>query len=107
MTALPQPVQAAIDAANAGDVDAFLATFTPVTGLVDDWGHEHRGADEIRRWSDGEFIGRNVTIDVVFSYANDDEVVVLARVGGDSVSGAYTYSFRIEDDSLTTMRVIG
>ena len=93
MTDLPKPILAAIDAVNAGDVDAFLATFAPVTGLVDDWGFEHRGADEIRRWSDGEFIGRNVTIDVVFSYANEDEVVVLASVAGDRLSGAYTYTF--------------
>lgn len=107
MTDLPKPILAAIDAANSGDVDAFLATFAPVTGLFDDWGHEYRGADEIRRWSDGEFIGRNVTIDVVFSYTNDDEAVVLAQVGGDSFNGAYTYSFCLEDDSLTTMRVIG
>jgi hypothetical protein len=34
---LPPPVRSAIDAANAGDTDAFLAAFTP-DGVVDDWG---------------------------------------------------------------------
>jgi hypothetical protein len=31
---LPPPVRSAIDAANAGDTDAFLAAFTP-DGVVD------------------------------------------------------------------------
>jgi len=41
---LPAPVLAAIDAANANDTDAFLASLTP-DGVVDDWGREFRGPD--------------------------------------------------------------
>ena len=53
----------AIEAANAGDTEAFLACFTP-DGVVDDWGREFRGPDEIRGWSDREFIGVHVSLDV-------------------------------------------
>ena len=53
---LPRPVRTLVDAANAGDTEAFLGSFT-ADGVVDDWGREFRGASEIRGWSDGEFIG--------------------------------------------------
>jgi hypothetical protein len=36
-------IQTLIDAANNGDIDAFLAGFT-ADGVVDDWGREFRGA---------------------------------------------------------------
>jgi hypothetical protein len=63
-TDLPVPVRAAIDAANANDTDAFLACFPP-DGVVDDWGREFAGYDEIRGWSDREFIGVKVNLKVV------------------------------------------
>ena len=63
MNDLPGPVAAAIDAANANDTAAFLACFIP-DGVVDDWGREFRGPDEIRVWSDREFIGAHVSLDV-------------------------------------------
>jgi hypothetical protein len=63
MAALPEPVARLLKAANDNDVDAFLAGFT-VDGVVDDWGREFAGADAIRSWSDNEFIGKRVTLDV-------------------------------------------
>lgn len=59
MNDLPDPVAAALDAANANDTAGFLACFAP-DGVVDDWGREFRGPDEIREWSDREFIGVHV-----------------------------------------------
>ncbi|HEY2479421.1 MAG TPA: nuclear transport factor 2 family protein [Solirubrobacterales bacterium] len=56
MPDLPAPVEAALAATNANDVDAFLDCFTR-DGVVDDWGREFRGRDEIRAWSDREFNG--------------------------------------------------
>jgi hypothetical protein len=60
---LPDPVQAAVDAANRGDVEAFLGAFDEA-GVVDDWGREFAGRNAIRRWSDAEFIGKQVTLAV-------------------------------------------
>ena len=60
---IPEPVQRLLDAANGHDTDAFLASFTD-DGVVDDWGREFPGAEAIRGWSDREFIGVDVTLDV-------------------------------------------
>ena len=64
MDTLPAPVQAAVDAANRGDVEAFLGVFAEA-GVVDDWGREFAGRNAIRGWSDAEFIGKQVTLAVV------------------------------------------
>ena len=99
-------VRTLIDAANIGDTDAFLATFAPNLGIVDDWGRKFHGSAEIRRWSDGEFIGKRVTLKVVHFYCTDDgEVIVIAQVGGDGFNGPSTFTFRVADDEVAEMRI--
>jgi hypothetical protein len=51
-------------------------------GLVDDWGREFTGADAIRGWSDGEFIGVDVMLTVTGTATTRDETTVSAEVGG-------------------------
>lgn len=99
-------VRTLIDAANAGDTDAFLAAFTPHRGFVDDWGRRFHGADAIRGWSDAEFIGRNVSLTIVHFYLLEDaEVVVIANVGGDGFNGPSTFSFHVAGNKVTEMRI--
>jgi hypothetical protein len=61
--AAPAPVRRLLEAANANDSEAFLATFVD-RGVVDDWGRQFVGAQAIRGWSDREFIGKRVSLDV-------------------------------------------
>jgi hypothetical protein len=104
VTEIPAPVQAALDAANAHDTDAFLAAFTP-DGVVDDWGREFHGPDAIRGWSDREFIGVRVTLDVVSVAAQGSETVVTAQVGGDGFNGPSHFSFGVAGDHVSLMRI--
>ena len=103
-TDLPAAVQRALDAANAGDIDAFLGAFT-ADGVVDDWGREFRGADAIRGWSDNEFIGKQVTLDVTQVVDKDGETVVTAQVGGNGFNGPSHFSFRVAGDRLSRMTI--
>jgi hypothetical protein len=73
---LPEPVARALEAANANDTDAFIAAFVD-RGVVDDWGREFTGPVEIRSWSDREFIGQRVTLDIRAVEHKDDETVVI------------------------------
>jgi hypothetical protein len=105
MTAdLPAPVQRLLDAANANDTDAFLATFTP-DGVVDDWGREFRGADAIRGWSDREFIGVRVALDVTDVAREGDATVVTAQVGGDGFNGPSHFAFAVDGDRVARMTI--
>jgi hypothetical protein len=101
---IPSPVQALLDAANANDIDAFLAGFTE-NGVVDDWGREFRGADKIRVWSDKEFIGKQVSLDVETSEDHDGETVVTAQVGGNGFNGPSHFSFRVDGDLVSRMTI--
>ncbi|MHA3021633.1 nuclear transport factor 2 family protein [Mycobacterium sp. BMJ-28] len=103
---LNSEVRRLIDAANLGDTDAFLAAFPPYRGVVDDWGRKFHGPEDIRRWSDAEFIGKAVTLKVVHFYSTDDaEIVVIAQVGGDGFNGPSTFTFRVNEDKVTEMRI--
>ena len=101
---LPEPVVRALEAANANDTDAFLAAFVD-NGVVDDWGREFTGPAEIRSWSDREFIGKRVTLDVRAVAHNGDETVVLAEVGGDGFNGPSHFSFLVADDRVSRMTI--
>jgi hypothetical protein len=104
MTDLPDPVNAAVEAANANDTDAFLACFTR-DGVVDDWGREFRGAEAIRGWSDREFIGVHVSLDVTEVEQNDGATTVTATVGGDGFNGPSHFTFDVDGDHINRMTI--
>jgi hypothetical protein len=97
-------VQALIDAANDNDLTAFLAGFT-ADGVVDDWGREFRGADRITAWSDAEFIGKQVSLEVQDVRDKDGEIVVTAQVGGQGFNGPSHFSFQVEGDKVSRMTI--
>ncbi|GHH84491.1 hypothetical protein GCM10018793_48990 [Streptomyces sulfonofaciens] len=103
---LPAPVRRAVDAANNGDTDAFLAAFAE-DGAVNDWGREFRGHDAIRGWSDEEFIGKQVTLDITGTRADGDTVTVSAQVGGSGFNGPSDFAFIVEGDRIGLMRITG
>ena len=103
---LPAPVARAIDAANANDIDAFIACFAS-DGVVDDWGREFRGSDEIRGWSDGEFIGVRVSLEVTEVERRDGATVVTANVGGDGFNGPSHFAFELESELVARMTIRG
>ena len=94
----------AIDAANANDTDAFLGCFTG-DGAVDDWGREFKGPDAIRGWSDREFIGVQVSLDVREVSSEADQTVVAAEVGGNGFNGPSHFTFIIAGDRLQRMTI--
>jgi ketosteroid isomerase-like protein len=106
MPQLPAVVGKALEVVNAGDTDAFIALFVPEAGFVDDWGREFRGAEAIRTWSDDEFIGKHVTLEVVASYlTGNGDVVVIVQVGGNGYTGPSTLTFRPQGELIANMRI--
>jgi hypothetical protein len=101
---LEPAVRKLVDAANAGDIDAFLAGFT-TDGVVDDWGREFRGADRIRSWSDAEFIGKRVSLAVRNVAVRDARTEVIADVGGDGFNGPSTFTFDVDGDHVARMTI--
>ena len=104
MTDTPAPVRAALEAANRHDTEAFLGSFTP-DGIVDDWGREFRGPEAIRGWSDREFIGVRVSLDVTGVATAGDDVTVAAQVGGDGFNGPSHFTFHVAGDRVSRMTI--
>jgi hypothetical protein len=103
-TVLPKPIQSLVDAANRGDTAAFLACFTPAA-VVDDWGREFRGAEEIEGWSDGEFIGVEVSLEVEEVELDGPRTIVAAVVGGSGYNGPSHFTFETAHGLVTRMTI--
>jgi hypothetical protein len=101
---LPAPVSAAIDAANRGDTEAFLACLTP-DGVVDDWGREFRGPSAITGWSDKELIGVDVSLAVEEVETAGDDTTVKAQVGGKGFNGPSHFTFHVAGDRVSRMTI--
>ena len=101
---VPSVVQVVLDAANRGDVDAFLDAFG-AGGVVDDWGREFVGRDAIRRWSDAEFIGKQVTLDVTGVENDGGRTVVSAQVGGNGFNGPSHFGFDVDGATVARMTI--
>ena len=103
---LPLPVRALVDAANTGDIGAFLQCFTP-EGIVDDWGREFQGPQAIRRWSDKEFIGVRVSLRVTTVSGTDPDLMVTAQVGGDGFNGPSHFVFHLDGSRVARLTIRG
>jgi hypothetical protein len=101
---LPAAVERLIAAANEGDVAGFLALFA-ADGVVDDWGRRFTGHAAIRGWSDEEFIGKQVSLEVTAFERNGNTVGVTADVGGNGFNGPSRFTFVLDGDRLHEMRI--
>ncbi|MFU8947393.1 nuclear transport factor 2 family protein [Mycetocola zhadangensis] len=101
---LPEPVARLIAAANAGDTEAFLATFA-ADGSVNDWGRTFTGHDAIRAWSDSEFIGVGVTLEVTAEITTREHTTITATVGGQGFNGQSHFSFTVSDGLVADMAI--
>jgi hypothetical protein len=81
-TVSPPPVVAGhIDAVNAHDEDAIVATFAD-GALVNDAHREFWGSEAIRRWVAREMTGDQVTIDVTEVIDHHGDTIVRGRYDG-------------------------
>lgn len=101
---LPTPVQASIDATNAGNLAGFLQTFT-ADGAVDDWGRVFAGPSRITEWSDAEYIGKNMILEVDSFSVEAELVTVIVTVGGDGFNGPSTFTYALVDGKVARMTI--
>jgi SnoaL-like domain len=78
---LPPVVAGHIDAVNAHDEDAIVATFADAA-LVNDAHREFWGSEAIRRWVAREMTGDQVTIDVTEVIDHHGDTIVRGRYDG-------------------------
>ncbi|WP_105565351.1 nuclear transport factor 2 family protein [Microbacterium halophytorum] len=101
---IPEPVASFIDAVNRHDEAAFLDAFAP-GGSVDDWGRVFAGRDEIKAWSDDEFIGAHGTLSVEEVEAADGVVTVVGDWRSTHANGRSEFVFDVDGDRLSRMTI--
>jgi hypothetical protein len=82
LSTLPSPVGDYVTAANTFDLDALMATFAE-GAFVNDQLREYRGRSAVKDWASRDLIRNHVTMYVVESVQNHNNVVVTANVNGD------------------------
>ena len=103
-SSLPEPVARLLAAANSGDTEGFLATFD-ANGSVNDWGRVFTGRDAIKAWSDAEFIGVGVTIEVTADITTGEFTTITATIGGGGFNGQSHFSFTVADELVQEMTI--
>lgn len=113
---MPQPALAPIvaehlDAVNAQDEDAIVATFAP-DALVNDARREFWGRDAIRRWVAKEMVGDKITVEVTEVIEHHGETIVRGRYDGlfdrSNLPGdlILTNYFTIRDGKIVSLIII-
>ncbi|MGI6879434.1 nuclear transport factor 2 family protein [Microbacterium sp. gxy059] len=100
----PEPVGSFIDAVNRHDESAFLDAFGP-EGSVDDWGRIFTGREQIKAWSDVEFIGAHGTLSVEEVSSEGGEVVVVGDWRSGHANGRSRFAFRTDGDRIERMTI--
>ncbi|WP_080795681.1 nuclear transport factor 2 family protein [Corynebacterium pacaense] len=103
-SALPEPVAGFIGHVNAHDETAFLDAFTP-EGVVDDWGRVFTGREEIKTWSDKEFIGAGGILTVESVESDGSRVTVIGDWRSSHANGRARFIFEIDGDKLESMTI--
>lgn len=89
---------------NAGDLEAFLTMFD-TGGYVDDWGRKFVGADEIRRWSDAEFIGANGRMSAVRISGSSGVFTVVAQWTSDQHTGPSRFVLTADQHRIHSLAI--
>ena len=101
---IPEPVATFLERVNAHDEEAFLDAFTPA-GAVDDWGRTFTGREQIKTWSDKEFIGSRGVLTVEEVRVAGDEVTVVGDWRSNYANGRSRFVFEVDGDKLAKMTI--
>lgn len=101
---IPEPVGSFIEIVNRHDEDAFLSAFAD-GGAVDDWGRTFTGRDEIKRWSDKEFIGSQGVLTPEEVFEEDGELVVVGDWRSNYANGRSKFAFTVDGDKIAKMTI--
>jgi hypothetical protein len=106
---LPKPVEAHFQATNADDPVTFLSTFAD-DAVVIDAGKEYHGKAAIKAWSDHDYFGDHLRLEVTNAVQDAKEIVVTAKSDGDYEKTGLPdplyldFHFTVEGDKVTRLR---
>ncbi len=106
---LPKPIEAHFQATNADDPVTFLSIFVE-DAVVMDAGKEYHGKTAIKEWSDHDYFGDHLRLEVTNAVHDAEEIVVTAKSDGDYDKTGLPdplyldFHFMVEGDKVTRLR---
>lgn len=106
---LPKPVYTHFHATNDNDPEAFISIFAE-DAVVFDAGKEYLGKTAIKEWSDRDYFGVRLRLEVTNTVQDEEEIVVTAKCDGDyDKSGLpdplyLDFHFTVDGDKITRLR---
>ncbi|GAA1629061.1 MULTISPECIES: nuclear transport factor 2 family protein [Brevibacterium] len=101
---IPHPVSDFIEIVNAHDGQGFLDALAP-DATVDDWGRTFTGRDEIKAWSDTEFIGSEPTLTPEEVSVDGNAVTVIGDWRSNHANGRSAFTFITDGHLITSMTI--
>lgn len=92
-------VQRYVDAVNAGDLDALVASFAPDAEIVD-VSRSIRGSDAIRVWAGREVIGGTLRVLEIVEPRRDGQKLLVQWSPGGTGGWRAHYDFTVADDRI-------
>lgn len=108
---LPKPVEVHFQAANTEDPETFLSTFSE-DAVVIDAGQEYHGKAAIKAWSDRDYFGDHLRLEVTNAVQDVGELVVTAKSDGDYDKTGLPnplyldFHFTVKGDKVTRLRTV-
>lgn len=78
---IPKPITTFIEATNKHNSDEFLAVIAD-TAIINDEGHDYRGIDEIKSWSNEKVFGAKVTLKPIKVMERNGNTIVRMEIDG-------------------------
>jgi hypothetical protein len=91
-----------VEATNAGDRAAFVASFTE-DAYLQDWGRTFRGHDGAASWDETDNIGKNAHMEALRTRKEGETYIVTLDVTGGGFNGTSDITFRVEGDRISSM----
>ena len=100
------PAGRVIAATNAEDTEAFLDAFAD-DGVVDDWGREFVGRDQIAGWNARENMGVHSRIEVIGVREIPGGIELAIQVTGEGYNGGGAFRFEQDGSHVRRMTITG
>ena len=102
MSEIPAAIERMIEATNAGDSDAFVASFAD-DAYLEDWGRGFHGHDGVRAWDGTDNIGKHAHFEPDGVRRDGDDWIVTLHVTGGGFNGNSDIRFTLEGDRIARM----
>lgn len=102
MTVISAPIQRMLDATNAEDRAAFVASFTD-DAYLEDWGRGFHGLEGVAHWNESDNIGKHARFEATAERIDGDDHIVTLVVTGGGFNGTSDITFRLAGDRISRM----